>query len=312
MPPNNSSSAQRPLRFADPLSSQDLKEGCTQPEDTFPKGLTSSDASTRLQQYGANSVEPPRQMGALRALIRQFESPIVLILVIAACISLVMQQWTDALIVLLIVLGSGVLGFTQEYRASAAIEGLKRRLALATTAVRDGAEVVIPVSEIVPGDVVVLSAGSLVPADGRVLEAQDFLVSESSITGESFPVEKRPARGTSDEYKDTVWLGSSVRSGTARVLVTATGKQTAFGAIAAEIAAREPEGDFARGVRHFGYLLIRVMFLVVLFVFMANLLLASPGNAHPVLGVGRSLLRRCSRRTTHPDRSECTDQHSRQ
>lgn len=248
--------------------------------EVFASGLTSGDARNRQQLYGANTVDPPRQMGALRLLIRQFESPIVLILVVAACISLVTQQWTDAVIVLLIVLGSALLSFTQEYRASAAIEGLKRRLALATTAVRDGAEVLVPVSEIVPGDVVVLSAGSLVPADGRVLAAQDFLVSESSITGESFPVEKRPVSGseagTSSEHKDTVWLGSSVRSGTARVLVTATGRQTAFGAIAAEIAAREPEGDFARGVRHFGYLLIRVMFLVVLFVLMANLLLARP------------------------------------
>lgn len=245
-----------------------------------PDGLTPAAAANRLAEIGPNSVDEAPQLGALRLAARQFENPIVLILLVAALISLVLRQWSDAGIVLTIVLGSAALGLFQEHRASAAVEALKQRLAVTARVLRGGAESVIPMREIVPGDVVLLSAGNLVPADGRVISAQDFLVSEASITGESFPVEKRPGVVRADaavsDRKNMVWLGASVRSGTARVLVTATGRQTAFGAIAARIAAREPETEFARGVRHFGYLLIRVILLVVLFVLSANLMLERP------------------------------------
>ena len=245
-----------------------------------PEGLTTPVARERLAKTGPNSVDEAARMGALLLLVRQFENPIVLILLVAATISLVLRQWVDAGIVLTIVLGSAALGFWQEHRASAAVEALKARLALTARVLRDSIEQVVPVRELVPGDVIVLSAGNLVPADGRVIAAQDFLVAEASITGESFPVEKRPGVVRMDapmgERTNMVWLGASVRSGTARVLVTATGRQTAFGAIAARISAREPETEFARGVRKFGYLLIRVMMLVVLFVLSANLMLDRP------------------------------------
>jgi Mg2+-importing ATPase len=129
--------------------------------------------------------------------------------------------------------------------------------------VRDGVERSAPFASVVPGDVLLLSAGNLIPADGLVLEAADFLVSEASMTGESFPVEKRPGVVRADAplaaRTNAVFLGASVRSGTAKVLAVRTGRGTEFGAIAARLAARPPETDFARGVRQFGYLLIRVM-----------------------------------------------------
>ena len=130
-----------------------------------------------------------------------------------------------------------------------------------------------------PGDLILLSAGNLIPADGLVIEAQDFLVSEASMTGESFPVEKRPGCSPDApiaERTNAVFLGASVRSGTAKVLAVRTGRRTEFGAIAARLRARPPETDFARGVRQFGYLLIRVMVVIVLFVLTVNLLLGRP------------------------------------
>ena len=136
------------------------------PDDLFhalgsgPQGLTSAQAAARLATHGPNSVEETGQLGALRLLLRQFESPLVLILAFAALISLVLRQWVDASIILTIVVGSALLGFFQEYRASAAVAALKRRLALTCRVLRDGAEVVVPVSTIVPGDVVLLSAGN--------------------------------------------------------------------------------------------------------------------------------------------------------
>jgi Mg2+-importing ATPase len=166
------------------------------------------------------------------------------------------------------------LGFLQEYRASRAVAALRSQLALRVRVVRDGCEQVVPAADVVPGDVVLLAAGNLVPGDGVVLEARDFLVVESSPTGESFPVEKRP--GTVPESapltgrSNAVFLGTSVRSGTARVLLVRTGAGTELGAIAARLASAEPETAFARGIRQFGYLLLRVMLVLVVFVLVVN------------------------------------------
>lgn len=243
-------------------------------------GLSSGQAAAQLVRVGPNSVEDTPRLSALRLLLRQFESPLVLILAFAAAISLVLQQWVDAAIILAIVLGSSLLSFFQEYRASSAVEELKKRLALTARVLRDGVEREVPVSMIVPGDVVLLSAGNLIPADGLVLEAADFLVSEASMTGESFPVKKRPGIVAPDapitKRTNSVFLGASVRSGTAKVLAVRTGRATEFGTIAARLKARQPETDFARGVRQFGYLLIRVMIVIVLFVLTVNLLLHRP------------------------------------
>jgi Mg2+-importing ATPase len=246
-----------------------------------PAGLSTAAAEAALLRHGPNSVEDSRRLGGARLLLRQFESPLVIILVFGAGISLLLRDWTDAGIILAIVLGSTLVGFSQEYRASSAIEQLKRRLALTSRVLRDGVETTIPATHLVPGDLVLLSAGNLVPADGQILEARDFLVSEASLTGESFPVEKRPglaAEGTSlSERNNCVFLGASVRSGTAKVLVAQTGRDTAFGAIAARLRARPPETEFQRGLRQFGYLLVRVMAVIVLFVLAMNALLGRPG-----------------------------------
>ena len=245
-----------------------------------PRGLTTAGAAAARTRVGPNSVEEAAPLGALRLLVRQFVSPLVLILVFAAAISFVLREWVDGCIILAIVAGSSLLSFFQEHRASAAVADLKQRLALTCRVIRDGAEQEVPVSAVVPGDVILLSAGNLIPADGVVLEAADFLVAEASMTGESFPVEKRPGIVRADapltERSNSVFLGASVRSGTAKVLAVRTGRQTEYGAIADRLLANPPETDFARGVRQFGYLLIRVMVVIVLFVLTINLLLHRP------------------------------------
>jgi len=249
--------------------------------ESGPSGLSVESAAAKLRLAGPNSVEDASHLSALRLLLRQFESPLILILIFAAVVSLALQQWVDSAIILAIVLGSTLLSFFQEYRASAAVEALKRRLALTCRVMRDGVERTVPVSTIVPGDLILLAAGNLIPADGLVIEAEDFLVSEASMTGEPFPVEKRPGivkpEAALSARTNAVFLGASVRSGTAKVLVVETGRRTEFGAIAGRLRARPPETDFARGVRQFGYLLLRVMIAMVLFVLTVNLLLERPG-----------------------------------
>jgi Mg2+-importing ATPase len=243
-------------------------------------GLSSENAAERLRQVGPNSVEDESHLSALRILLRQFESPLVLILIFAAVISLALGDRVDASIILAIVLGSSLLGFSQEYRASAAVEELKRRLELTCRVVRNGLEQTAPASTIVPGDVIVLSAGNLIPADGLLIEATDLMVNEASLTGESFPVEKRPGIVPPETplagRTNAVYLGASVQSGKGKMLAVETGRRTAFGAISERLKARPPETDFERGIRQFGYLLVRVMFVVVLFVLAVNLLLGRP------------------------------------
>jgi len=244
------------------------------------QGLAAQEAAQRLRDHGPNAVEDQRQLTPFRLLLRQFASPLVLVLVFGAAVSLALHDWGDAAIILVIVVGSALLGFFQEYRASAAVAELRRRLALNAKVLRDGQVETIMAIDIVPGDVIQLSAGNLVPADSIVLSATDFLVSEASLTGESFPVEKQPgvlpAAAPLAGRTNSVFLGTSVRSGTATVLVARTGRGTVYGAIADQLNMRPEETEFARGVRQFGYLLVRVMVLMVLFVLTVNQLLGRP------------------------------------
>ncbi len=243
-------------------------------------GLTQGEADERLARFGENRVQATQAESQLRLLLRQYESPLVIILLFGAGISFLLKEWADAVIILLIVIGSTALGFSQEYRASQAVKQLRARLALKARVRRNGDVITSDAFELVPGDVVVLSAGNLVPADGIVMEARDFLVTEASLTGESFPVEKTPGVAAADAplamRRNAIFLGTSVRSGTASMMVVHTGEKTEFAAIAKNISSGAAVTDFERGIRNFGYLLTRIMTVIVLFVFTVNLMLHRP------------------------------------
>jgi Mg2+-importing ATPase len=243
-------------------------------------GLTDNEVSARLLRFGENRLVESKKGSAFLLLRHQYESPLVLILIFAAIISLVVKEWTEAIIIILIVLGSTLLGFFQEYRASQAVKNLRDRLALKVDVIRENQMRTIDATQIVPGDIVMLSAGNLIPADGIILEARDFLVTQASLTGESFPVEKSPGTSSYDstlsERKNVAFLGTSVRSGTAKILVAQTGKATEFGKIAERLNCANPETDFERGMRKFGYLLTKVMMVIVFLVLTINLLLDRP------------------------------------
>jgi Mg2+-importing ATPase len=243
-------------------------------------GLNPGIARQRLAEHGPNRIAEDEATGTWRLLVKQFVNPLVIILVIGAAISLILYDVFDAAIILTIVTLSGFLGFLQEHRASVAVAELRSRLALSCRVIRGGKEQTIAASDLVPGDIMLLSAGNLVPADGVVLAANDFLVNEASLTGESLPVEKRPGIVPTEAplaaRTSAVFAGSSVRSGLATVLTVATGQATEFGHIAIRLRQRETETDFSRGVRRFGGMLLRVMFLIVLFVVVVNQLQGRP------------------------------------
>lgn len=191
-----------------------------------PMGLSSAQAGARLQRVGANVLKPRRHDSAWRSLLAQFTSPLVLILVFAAVVSAFVGEWTDAGIVIAIVVASAGLSFGQEYSANRAVQALRAQAAIKANVLRDGAAQSVPVEQVVPGDVVLLTAGSLIPADGIVVEANDFFVNQAVLTGETFPVEKRTGavspQASVSERLNMVFMGTSVRSGTARALIVST------------------------------------------------------------------------------------------
>lgn len=243
-------------------------------------GLSQEAAQKALERTGPNRIRPKKQATPLGLFLNQFKSPIVLILIFATTASAFLRDWIDAIIILLIVLGSALLSFYQEYNANNAAEKLRAQISLKTEALRDGKPTSVPTEEIVPGDVVLLVAGSLIPADGLVLEAKDFFVNQAILTGETFPVEKKPdlvaENASLSERANVVFMGTSVRSGSAKALIVLTGRQTAFGQIADRLALRPPETEFERGVKHLGYLLTEIMLVLVLGIFAFNVFFHKP------------------------------------
>ncbi|HPG25640.1 MAG TPA: magnesium-translocating P-type ATPase, partial [Myxococcota bacterium] len=248
--------------------------------DSRETGLSTSEARERAGRSGPNSLRPRVRFTNLRLLARQLESPLVLILAFAAGIAAIVHDWIDAVIVLVILASSVLLAFVHEARASAAVERLQARVQVRARVMRDGVSCELPLAEIVPGDVVQLAAGSLVPADGVVIDARDLFVSQSALTGEAFPVEKRPGSAAEEtslaERTQCLFMGSSVRSGTGRMLVVGIGSATVYGAVSERLRLRAPETDFERAIRQYGYLLLRIVVVLVTLVFAANVVMERP------------------------------------
>jgi Mg2+-importing ATPase len=245
-----------------------------------PEGLTQAEAEARFTAIGPNVLQTRPQATLLGLFLNQFKSPIILILLFATLISGLLKDWPDAIIILVIVFGSALLSFSQEYRANNAAEKLRSQLLVKTTVLRGGQPQTIPSEQVVPGDVIQLSAGSLIPADGVVLSAKDLFVNQAVLTGETFPVEKEPgaspANASLPERTNVVFMGTSVRSGEGLAVIVETGVQTAYGQIASRLSLRPPETEFERGIRRLGYLLTEVMFILVLAIFVFNVYFQKP------------------------------------
>lgn len=265
-----------PARSASTISAAPAIAELFQELESSESGLTAIDAARRLAQHGPNEPAPPRHVGPLVQFLRFCTNPLVLILLIASVASTLVGETTDAAIIATVVIVSVVLNFFQAYRSERAVIRLREQVAPTATVLRDGEWIEMPRREVVPGDIFRLSAGDLVPADARLIISRDLHVQEAALTGESMPVEKQspgaqsPSDSTQSE-SDRVLLGTSVVSGTATALVIATGPRTAFGQIAERLAARPPETEFDRGARQFGFLIMRTVFFLVLFILLVNL-----------------------------------------
>jgi len=244
---------------------------------TSEKGLTSEEARRKLSEVGPNELITVQRIAGVKQLLLLFTNPLVLILLAASIVSAVFGAVIDASIIIVIVSLSIALNYFQTHRSERAVEGLRKQVALTATALRDGNWVEIPRSELVPGDVIRLTAGDLVPADARLLQSVYLHVQQAALTGESLPAEKDASDSASTsgnliDVRSVVFLGTSVVSGTAIAVVTATGRNTAYGDIVAHLAKRPPQTEFEHGVRAFGLLITRTVFFLVLFVFLIGII----------------------------------------
>lgn len=243
------------------------------PISVVEKGLTDSEARRRFEADGPNEVGVPKTHGLWRYLAPLVGNPLVLILLGAAAVSASVGDRVNATIIVVIVALSFALDAFQTHRSHDAAEKLRNTIAPTASALRDGQWKTIPRREVVRGDVIQLQAGVLIPADGRLLAERDLHVNEAALTGESVPAEK--AAGTNDA-RELVFLGTSVVSGTATMLVEKIGLDTTFGAIARQLSARPPETEFEHGLRRFGSLIMRVVILLTGFVIIAMIGLKRP------------------------------------
>jgi len=200
------------------------------------KGLSRVDVRQRLMRHGPNILQTKKSVRWYQILVRQFVDVLILILLLAAAVSLVMGELGDAVTILAIVVLNGMLGFVQEWKAEQAMAALQQMLSPRCKVVREGKEQQIDAAELVPGDLVLLEIGDRVPADLRLIEALNFKADESALTGESVSVHKQvePVAGETPlaERRSMAWMGSSITNGRARGLVVATGMATEFGRIA--------------------------------------------------------------------------------
>ncbi len=245
---------------------------------TTEAGLTTSEAHARWRR--ARGEQPHDQRTRLVLLLRQFASPIALILVIATVISAVLGETVDAAIILAIIVLSGLLSFWQEYGASRAVEELLATVRLTTEVVRDDQQTFVPANEVVPGDVVLLDTGDLVPGDCLLLASAGLSVNESVLTGESYPLDKTIGTTAPDTpinaRTNCLFRGTHVVRGSGSALVVRTGGDTEFGQIARQLEERQPPTRFERGLTAFGGLLLRVMLVLVGLIFAVNVILARP------------------------------------
>lgn len=239
-----------------------------------PGGLSSAEAAARLIRHGANVPVAEVRCGLLLKFGKRLAEPLIAILLIAAAVSGAMGEWRSFVIIGLIVAFSIVLDLVQEQKAEAAVDALRRSVAVTAQVRRDGRLVDLPVRAIVPGDIVVLRAGDLVPADGVLLSGRDIMADEAILTGESYPAEKRvgPAAGNSPtDAFNALFSGTSIALGEAQMLVVATGSATRFGAIAASLQEASSPTAFERGIHRLGMLILRLTGFLVLFVLLAQL-----------------------------------------
>ncbi|MEO8724385.1 MAG: magnesium-translocating P-type ATPase [Sphingobium sp.] len=242
-------------------------------------GLTATEAVARLAHYGANSDPQGKRIGALHAILRRLLEPLSLILLIAAIVSAGTGDVIGGSIIAVILIVSIGLDTVQEGHAARAADILRRSVALTAEVRRDGVYLQVPVDQVVPGDLIRVRAGDIIPADGLVIESAAFAANEAALTGEPYPVEKRPgpvAGLSASQATGALFRGAVAQTGEAVALVVKTGRSTIFGAAAAALSQTAEISPFEKDLRAYGLLTARLTMALVLVVLATSVFFGRP------------------------------------
>ena len=243
--------------------------------NTNLKGLDQAEVEKRLDVYGPNEVAKEKQRNIFERIFDMVKNPLVLLLSGLALISYLTGDLRATIVILVMVVLGIVLRYVQESRADNAAAKLKAMVTTTATVLRAGEKEEVQLSQIVPGDIVLLSVGDMVPADLRLISEKDLYINQSTLTGESQPVEKKPIVISLEsnnplEFQNICFMGSNIASGTATAIVINTGKDTYFGSIARNLAGPRELTSFDKGVNQFTYLMITFIAVMVPLVFIIN------------------------------------------
>ncbi|MGL2966188.1 magnesium-translocating P-type ATPase [Flavobacterium sp. XGLA_31] len=243
--------------------------------NTPPGGLDPQTAAKILKQKGIKKKHSSVGKRDLILFLSQFKSPLMLILIGAVVLSAFLGDTSDVFIILFIVVSTGLLSFFQERTAGRIVEKLQSMISLKSTVLRNGNSLEVASDTVVAGDIILLSAGNIIPADCLLIEANELHVNESSLTGESYPVRKEVGvlekQTELAKRRNCLWEGTNVVSGNAKAIVIQTGENTVFGSIA-QSASATVETSFEKGIKDFGFFLMRITLVLSFFILVINLI----------------------------------------
>lgn len=246
--------------------------------NSSPKGLTSEKVMELQEKFGTNTVSSQRQRPGILIFLSAFNDPFVYVLLLLSIVSYLTGDFDGGTVMLLMIALSVGIRFWQEYRSQKASSDLTKLIQNTSAVIRDGETNEIPMTEIVPGDVIDLKTGDMVPADAYLFETRDLFINQSSLTGESMPVEKSTVKiendndeqNTAFDQSNLVFMGTDVLSGHGQALILKTGRNTFFNDIAQSVSTKKEVGNFEKGMRSVSRFLILMMIILVPIVFIIN------------------------------------------
>ncbi|MHA1679446.1 MAG: cation-translocating P-type ATPase [Promethearchaeota archaeon] len=263
---------------------KEMKEIEEEFETSIDSGLTSAEVKTRLEKFGPNQLEEGKKISPFQRFLLQFKDFLVILLIVAAVVSFIFNDYVEGMVILVIIFINGILGFIQEHRAEQSLEKLKELTGDDTLVIRDGEETRVDVQDLVPGDILLLYEGETIGADARIVEASRLKIEEGILTGESVPVNKKKDV-INDEHvaladqKNMAFMGTITVKGRGKAIITGTGMNTEIGKIAkSTIESGERETPLQMQLNKLGKILGIVVIAVVVGVLLAEII-AHAGSA---------------------------------
>ena len=248
--------------------------------NTEEDGLSKQEAEDRVDKYGENILEERKSSSKFGIFINQFKNPIIIILIFAAFLSIFLKDYTDGIIILIIIMISSLLSYSHESKANNAVKKLLSSVSVTSSVLRDGKFEEIDNAMLTVGDIIRVKTGDMIPADCLIIEANSLSMDESSLTGETFPVEKNNQKVSADTVlsnrKNSLWMGTHVISGSGRAVIVNLAKDSEFGKITASLGEKDSATDFEKGIKNFGNLILHVTTFLIGLIFVFNIFLNKP------------------------------------